>query len=259
MKGSHAKQRFLKCLVLLMGFAACSNEFDATLLADDYQSSKQYGKTVALFGGSFTIYPGSELAKQYWCDYLNLALTDYGINGAGFSCLSQEHNIMSAVDDACSDESLTYDIYIFWASTNDFSKANAYAGTIDDYTDADGFLESALKTQCGGMNYCFSKVKCKNPQALILFFTSIGAFNHLGEGTDPNYLGKDGMNHFVDLQKRVCEKWNIPVLDQFDKVINENNWRDYLSSDHLHLNYDGYLAVRESQLEFIAWPYGKEE
>lgn len=63
------------------------------------------------------------------------------------------------------------------------------------------------------------------------------------------------MNHFVDMQKAVCMSWTIPFFDQFDKIVNESTWKRYMKADNLHLNEDGYIAIREAQAKFIAYPF----
>lgn len=236
------------CLVCFQGIKAEDDE-------DFYKGSSQYGKSMALFGGSFTVHEESNFAKNYWCEKLNLRLSNYGSRGAGFSNMTKSPTIQEQVDSACTEESPIYDIYLFWASTNDFHIVDSLAGQLNDYTEKDNYDAHNLRTQCGGINYCFKKVYEKNPQALILFFTSIGYFPEVGKGTNPDYAGENGMNHFVEKQKAVCKNWTIPFLDQFDKIINENNWQKYMKADNLHLNENGYIAIREAQAKFIAYPY----
>ena len=242
--------------IIFLCFSAIFPLCSLGAITADFVSSPQYGKSLALFGGSFTVKKEASIAIDYWCECLNLQLTNYGSNGAGFSYLTKSPCIQTQVDSACSPISPKYDIYLFWASTNDFHFANGRAGTVEDYTDNDFYDENKLETQCGGINYCFRKVKEKNPGALVLFFTSIGDFRYIadGKGTSPCYDGIDGMNHFVNLQMQICERWGVPYLNQFNEIINEGNWQSYVESDHLHLNASGYIAIREEQMRFIAYP-----
>ena len=221
---------------------------------DDFSISPQFGKKIALFGGSFACYEDSNYAIDYWCEKLNLKMANYSSGGAGFSNLTKSPTLQEQVDSACRKTAPVYDIYLFWASTNDFYLANPFVGNVDDYTNDDGYDDNKLNTQCGGINYCFKKIKEKNPRALILFMTSIGYYRELGKGTSPTYEGEDGMNVFVNLQKAVCTKWNVPCLDQFNVIINESNWTMFLREDKLHLNKKGYIAIREAQMKFIANP-----
>ena len=59
----------------------------------DMRWSENYGKSIAVFGGSFSIHKESDIAKNYWVEMLHLKLTNYGKGGAGFSNLTQAHNI----------------------------------------------------------------------------------------------------------------------------------------------------------------------
>ena len=54
------------------------------LWAQDYESSPNYGKKIAVFGGSFSEIPASGVAKAYWAEKLRATVTTYGIGGAGF-------------------------------------------------------------------------------------------------------------------------------------------------------------------------------
>ena len=215
--------------------------------------SENYGKSIAVFGGSFSIHKESDIAKNYWVEMLHLKLTNYGKGGAGFSNLTQAHNIQHEIDLACAPEKPQYDIYSLWASTNDFTKANSHIGTPDDYTEADGFDTTKLKTQCGGINYCIRKIYQKNPKAKILFLTSTKCFRRPNSGTNPFYKGTYGMNSFVEAQIACCNRWGIPYLNQFlDAPFNEYNKAVYIKKDNLHLTEDGYRALMNMQASFIA-------
>ena len=50
-------------------------------------SAKNYGKSVAVFGGSLSVFPESEAAKDLWRQQLGMKVTNYGVGGAGFSSL----------------------------------------------------------------------------------------------------------------------------------------------------------------------------
>ena len=208
------------------------------------ENSVNYGKSVAVFGGSVSVIPESESAKYMWKEYLGMTLTDYGVPGAGFSSL-QGKSLQQQVDEAG-----VFDIYILWASTNDYTNKRA-VGTYIDYTEFDGFNTEKLTTQAGGMNYCIKKIYELNPNASIYFFTSSKAFNDRG-GYDPLY--KTGMNEYVEMQKEVCELHGIPVLDQYllggFNVYNKNIYYN----DPIHMNALGYKKLGELQVSFLAFP-----
>ncbi|WP_373398427.1 SGNH/GDSL hydrolase family protein [Algoriphagus halophilus] len=181
------------------------------LSAQQYQedlpikNSLNYGKSVAVFGGSVSVIPPSEVAKDLWKERLGMSVTNYGVGGAGFSSL-QGKSLKQQIDEAG-----VFDIYILWASTNDY-KNNRAIGSYTDYTEFDDFDEEKLVTQAGGINYCIQKIYELNPNATIYSFTSSKAFNNRG-GYDP--FDENGMVKYVEIQKQICELHGIPYLDQF--------------------------------------------
>lgn len=206
---------------------------------------------MAVFGGSYSVIPESEVAKDIWRSSLSITITDYGVRGAGFSVLSSDHHIPSQVDEACREETPTYDIYLFWASTNDFRKCSDKVGQAIDYTDYDGFAEESLITQCGGINYCFNRIREKAPKAKILFMSSTPLFND-EKGFSINYTNLDGMFAFVEQQKICCQRQGIPFLNQFSNcLLTLDNWQTYFQPDALHLNEAGYRLLAERQKSFI--------
>ena len=214
-----------------------------------YRSSKNFGKRIAVFGGSLSVNDESNVAKQIWADLLGAEVVTYGVGGAGFS-REQGCTLQRQVDTAG-----VYDIYILWASTNDYTN-NRECGSWQDYTVFDGYDEAHRSTQCGGINYCIKKLLEKNPKAEIYFFTSLRFF-----GTDagnnpfstaPNKTGKT-FAEYIEGQKACCAYYGIPVLDQFNlQGINHFNAPIYYKEDLLHMNEDGYRKIGPLQAAFIA-------
>ena len=64
-----------------------------------YKGAKNYGKRIAVFGGSLSVNRESDVAKQIWADLLNAEVTTYGVGGAGFSS-EQGYSIQKQVDTA---------------------------------------------------------------------------------------------------------------------------------------------------------------
>ena len=209
------------------------------------QESVNYGKSVAVFGGSVSVISASGSAKGLWKENLDMTITDYGVPGAGFSSL-QGKSLQKQVDEAG-----VFDIYILWASTNDYTN-HRDVGSYTDYTEFDGYAIEKLKTQAGGINYCINKIYEINPHAVIYFFTSSKAFNDRG-GYDPLYA--QGMNAYVEMQKKVCQLHGIPVLDQFFvggfNVYNKGTYYQ----DPIHMNEIGYRKLGELQVSFLAFPF----
>jgi lysophospholipase L1-like esterase len=210
----------------------------------DLKASYNYGKSVAVFGGSVSVIPSSDSAKMMWKERLGMRITNYGVGGAGFSSL-QGKSIQRQVDEAG-----VFDIYILWASTNDYTNRRE-VGSYTDYTEFDNFDTTKLVTQAGGINYCIKKIYEINPNAQIYFFTSSKAFNDRG-AYDPSIA--DGMVRYVDIQKQICELHGIPYLDQFTKAgYNVYNKHLYYV-DPIHMNGAGYKKLGELQVAFLAFP-----
>ncbi len=227
-------------LLLLISDSA----FSQTLAdSSSFKTSFNYGKSVAVFGGSVSVIPASDSAKIFWKRYLGMKVTNFGVSGAGFSSL-QGKSLQQQVNEAG-----VFDIYVLWASTNDYTNHRAI-GNYTDYTEFDNYDTSKLVTQAGGINYCIKKIYAINPQAIIYFFTSGKAFIDRG-GYDPFF--PKGMNEYVEMQKKICELHGIPFLDQFFiggyNVYNEKLYYH----DAIHMNALGYKKLGKLQLSFLAF------
>ena len=218
------------------------------VLTEKVNNSKNYGKSIGVFGGSLSVRQESEVAKQIWKDMLNVTVKNYGVGGAGFSSTAGT-SIQTQVDGAG-----VHDIYVLWASTNDCTLSKE-VGEWTDYTRFDNYDESKLTTQCGGINYCIKKLYEKNPNAEIYFFTGLRFFS-AEYGYNPyskttNGAGKT-FSEYVEAQKRCCEYNGIPVLDQFNlQGIGLFNYTLYYNSDKLHMNEEGYKKIGYIQAEFL--------
>jgi hypothetical protein len=207
---------------------------------------------IAVFGGSLSVNKESDAAKQIWADKLQAEVTTYGVGGAGFS-IDQGCTLQKQVDAAG-----IYDIYVLWASTNDYTNSRE-CGEWTDYTALDGYDERKLHTQCGGINYCIKTILEKNPKASIYFFTSLRFFSleagHNPFSTQPNKTGKVFAD-YIQAQKDCCAYYGIPVLDQFSlQGINEFNYSLYYQQDRLHMNEEGYKKIGPVQADFLSRGY----
>ena len=214
-----------------------------------YQGCRNYGKSIAVFGGSLSVNKESDVAKQLWADLLNAKVTTYGVGGAGFAS-SRGYSLQKQVDTAG-----VYDVYVLWASTNDFV-GNEECGSWKDYTEFDGYDESRLDTQCGGINYCIRKLREKNPEAEIYFFTSLRFFRRDSGynpfSTDVNGAGETFYD-FVQAQIECCKYHGVSVLDQFSlQGVDIHNCSRFYLDDKLHMNEDGYRKIAPLQVAFLA-------
>lgn len=205
---------------------------------------------IAVFGGSLSVNKESQAAKKIWKERLGVSVTDYGVGGAGFSSL-QGHTMQQQVNEITGD----YDIYVLWASTNDFTHSRE-CGSWSDYTSRDGFDPSRLVTQCGGINYCIKTILEKNPRARIVFFTSLRFFSK-PSGSDPFSEATNELSltfaDYVKAQKACCEHYAIPVFDQFNlQGVNEFNYLEYYRPDKLHMTEDGYRFIGIQQAAFLS-------
>jgi len=210
--------------------------------------SRNRGKTVAVFGGSLSVNKESQAAKLMWREYLNMQVTDYGHGGYGFSSL--QGSVLDQVNRA-----KVHDIYILWASTNDYTN-NREPGSPQDYTEADGFDSSKLVTQCGGLNYCIRHLRQLNPKATIYVFGSLPFWWNTG-GYDPASTEENKTGHnfayYIDLQRQVAELQGLKFFDQFSLPVLTPETKDrYYLQDNLHMNYNGYANVGLFQLYFLA-------
>ena len=182
---------------------------------------------VGVFGGSISSAPESETARSVWEAYLNIDVTTCGVGGAGFSSLTN-NCIPSQIEKA-----KIFDVYILWASTNDVEKSTL--GDIDAEDDT---------THVGGILKSLEKIRQKNNNALILFFTSLPRFDDI--------IYFEELPHFVDKQITICKNEQIPCLNQYRLCkFSESNYMLFYYQDKAHLNKLGYTNIATMQMEFI--------
>ncbi len=221
----------------------------------DYTLSPNFGKSLGIFGGSFSNIEESDSCKFYWQEKLQLTLFGHGINGAGYSVATQESGVLYAVDRCCRRDE-PHDIYLLWSPSNDFSKGRATIGTLSDYTEADGFDTAKLTTMLGGMNYSYQKLKQKNPDAEILLFTTLPIFNKGAAGYDTLYADGIGLRQFVDAQIEWAKAHEVPYLDLFRRSgFTHSNYGRYYQKDALHPDVEGYKHLVGITLPFLAYPH----
>ncbi len=216
---------------------------------DGYTFSANYGASIAVLGGSLSVNEESNAAKQVWADKLGASVTTYGVGGAGFS-REQGYSLQFQADTLG-----VHDVYVLWASTNDFTN-DREIGCWSDYTEYDGYDDGRRSTQCGGINYCIKKIYEINPYAKIYFFTSLRMFMS-DSGYNPysknaNRTGKT-FAEYIDAQKETCAYWGIPVLDQFAiQGVNPLTYKQFYKDDSLHMTEEGYRRIAPAQAAFLA-------
>lgn len=262
-------------IVAVCLFASCSDESEHTISIEEYSdyiqyeeqrdilmraiaecnpSNKNYGKSVGVFGGSLSSLPESEMAKGLWEKFLNMEVETYGMLGHGFSinqgCIQRQVELADKKD-----------IYILWASTNDYTTERD-VGAITDYTEIDGFEDSKRATQCGGINYCIKKLREKNPECVIYLFTSLKFFDNTGrsssgylkESTDTNGTGLNFYD-YTQKQRECAVAQGISYFDQWEAQeghVTPDNYLIYYKEDAAHMTENGYFDIGIRQLLFLA-------
>jgi len=207
--------------------------------------------TVGTFGGSLSRLQ-SYSARKIWNDNLrqeniDLKITSCGVGGMGFSS-NTEKNVPWQIQN-----NDVFDIYILWCSTNDMIYGTIREiDTIDLTTDmvyrTIGEIGTTdLTTQSGGLLKSIELIKDLNDKAIIILFTSLPFFSNVN-----GYLSTGKLAEYVDAQKRFCEAYNIPYLDQFLLCgFTIDNCSEYYISDNLHLLENGYNYIAPIQANFI--------
>ncbi len=124
------------------------------------------GKSVAVFGGSLAANAECDVCKSMYKQLLHCSsVVTYAHGGYGYATTNGSVQDFLPILDR-------HDIYILWCSTNDYD-SGVQVGSPADYTTTDGYDEEHTNTQCGGLNKCIRAIREKNPNALIVGFTSL--------------------------------------------------------------------------------------
>ncbi len=211
------------------------------------------GKSVAIFGGSLASNAESDVCKSLYYQLLHcLPIVTYGRGGLGYATENGSvQDFLPLLD--------LHDIYILWCSTNDYG-TGVPVGSATDYTEADGFDESHTNTQCGGINKCIYYIRKKNPNALVVGFTSLRFFGENASRKDGYIEDYSAMNYgqgmnfreYVDKQRETFELAGIPYFDQYYcGLFNAENYSDFYFTDGYHLNEDGYFLLGCEQIRYF--------
>ena len=182
--------------------------------------SPNRGKSVAVFGGSFSMIEQSEVAKNMWREYLDMSVTTYGRSGAGF-CVP--NNTFKAQVQRAG----VHDIYVFWCSTNDCS------------------MKTPVEEQNEKMLECFDLVRQKNPQAVIYVLTTMKAFSKAEWVQTAEYYKQE--------QAKTASGAGVLYLDLYDlPFATSQNVGVLCQSDMVHPSADGYYNYGWNILYFLA-------
>lgn len=178
--------------------------------------------SIGIFGGSQSLSSNSDPVKEKWSKIFNVSITNCGVVGAGFSMI-KDNNIPNQIKN-----NIPFDIYIIWCSTND----SGLNDLLDD--------ESDVNTQSGGLKKSVDLIKKKNPNALILLFTSIWV---------PLENMQNRIPVLVQQQVDFCRKYKIPCLNQYENNILK---KEDFSNDKIHsFSPTLYWKLEPNQTEFL--------
>lgn len=174
------------------------------------------GKTICLFGDSICWGRTTESGQS---DYLletaieqtvGIKATNRAVGGTGYSCRSS-----SRVNDICKlidTVSITNDLYLFFAGTNDYG-VNVPLGTVSDAPS-----NAVGNTFCSAVKYCIEHILTNKPDAEIGIVTPTfrSYVSSGGSGntytTIRNAVGAT-LGDYCDALVAIGEMYNVPVYD----------------------------------------------
>ena len=249
-----------------------------------YVSSRNYGKRIALFGGSFAQnmavnstdyqfdYKGQKTnLLPYIADKLGAtAFDDYAVGGQGMMATDKENGGKFYVPliEQLQTAGAGYDIYIIMGGINDYGQdvpLGTSSGAADD------------TTYCGGLKKAFDWIKVANPYARIYTITPFKCFdnaraveldpdhvkhnNHKDRYWNPHTNIKNADGHtfyeYVQAQKEVALIAGVPCFDLWaNQQFSGAQAQKYYLSDYTHPNGTGYQAVADALVEFLAYGVG---
>lgn len=213
-----------------------------------YRRHANYGKSIAVLGGTHAADTLSVVAKQLWANMLHSKVTTYAYPDGGLA-MGQGYDMQRQADEAG-----VSDIYVLWLSQEDFAWCQPLGG-VGSYTVADGYDSLSRTSQCGGLNYCVKVLREKSPQAKIYLFTPFD--DSKGDsgtivGTKRNAAGNT-LSESMAALKKCCEKQGVEVLSQVvfdvDKMAASSS---YYLPDGVRLNKAAYDKIAPVQAAFLA-------
>ena len=248
-----------------------------------YTDSPNYGKRIALFGGSFAQnmavnstdyqfdYKGQKTnLLPYIADRLGAtAFDDYAVGGQGMMAADKENGgkfhvpLIKQLQTA----GAGYDVYIIMGGINDYGQ---------DVPLGESYGAANDTTYCGGLKKAFDWIKTANPNARIYTITPFKSYdnsraveldpkvrhnNHQDRYWNPhtNIRNDDGHTfyEYVQAQKEVAQIHGVPCFDLWaNQQFSGAQASKYYLSDYTHPNGKGYQAVADALVNFIAYGTG---
>lgn len=238
-----------------------------------YTDSPNYGKRIALFGGSFAQnmavnstdyqfeYKGQKTnLLPYIADRLGAtAFDDYAVGGQGMMAADKENGgkfhvpLIKQLQTA----GAGYDVYIIMGGINDYGQnvpLGASNGAADD------------TTYCGGLKKAIDWIRANNKSAKIYTVTPFKGYDNGTNGFVDRYWNprtniKNSDGHtfyeYIQAQKEVAQINGVPCFDLWaNQQFSGASASEHYLSDLLHPNGKGYQAVADALVNFIAYGEG---
>ena len=144
---------------------------------------------VAVFGGSFSCVPASQVAKKAWSQAFGVEVVDFGIGGTGFVTGAEAHNDVPNQICRALASGNRFCAFIFWASTNDIWRT--------------------VEEQNAAIERCVAKIRKESPDSAVLLFASMPV---------PLDSAKNALlGRLVEGQIATCARLGVPCLDLYHR------------------------------------------
>ena len=193
-------------------------------IASVFAGTSMDKRKVAVFGGSFSCNPASQVAKKAWSRALGVEVVDFGMGGMGFLNGGEAHNDVPNQILRALASGNRFCAFVLWASTNDIWH------TVDE--------------QNAAIERCVEKIRTESPDSAVVLFASMPV------PLDPpkNAL----LGRFVEGQLATCARLGVPCLDLYHRSgITAENAEHLTEADRLHPNEAAYAMVKDLQVEFL--------
>jgi len=210
------------------------------------------GKKINVLGDSITEGVGTTAPENRFCDIIaaktGATVRNYGISGTR---IAKQHKRSENVDfdqDFVSRAPLMdadADIVVVFGGTNDFGHGDAPFGTFEDRS-ADTF--------CGAAHVLCQELLERYPNSEIVFMTPTHRLNEDIPTGDNKPAPVGTLKQYVDMLKRVCEYYSLPVLDMFASSRIQPKVdiiKQKYMPDGLHPSDAGNVIIAERLLAFL--------
>ena len=186
---------------------------------------------VAVFGGSFSCNPPSQVAKKAWSQALGVEVVDFGVGGTGFLAGAEAHDDVPNQILRALASGNQFCAFVLWASTNDI-------------------YEHTVEEQNASIKRCVERIRAESPDLAVLLFASMPV---------PLDSAKNALlGRFAAGQIATCARLGVPCLDLYHRSgITAENAEHLTEADRIHPNEAAYAMVKDLQVEFLRAHLGR--